>query len=93
MCRTARKWWQAQSSESRQNFWSWLKERWYYLVLVAAGLCGAGVVYYKSHIQETPLTGRERFIAVTHDQFMKIANAEAVGVRHVPHISLCFRIE
>ena len=39
------------------------------------------MLYYRSHIEKTPLTGRERFIAVTREQFMKIANAEAIGVR------------
>ena len=58
-----------------------MRARWYYLALVALALGGTGMLYYRSHIEKTPLTGRERFIAVTREQFMKIANAEAIGVR------------
>ncbi|KAL8622457.1 hypothetical protein ACOMHN_034122 [Nucella lapillus] len=75
--RTARKWWQGLPTKKRQHFWDGVRERWYLIALAGAGLCGLGVVYYEFHVEETPLTGRQRFIAVTHKQFMKIAHAEA----------------
>ncbi|XP_076440777.1 metalloendopeptidase OMA1, mitochondrial-like [Babylonia areolata] len=75
--RSARKWWQSLSTKKRQHFWVKVRERWYMIPLIAVGLSGLGLLYYRSHVEETPITDRRRFIAVTHEQFMKIATAEA----------------
>lgn len=39
-------------------------------------VCGVGGVYYFSHIQETPITHRRRFVAFTPEQFKKISDFE-----------------
>lgn len=75
--RTARKWWQRLPAEERQNVWSKIKQRWYLFAGLVAALAGSSVAYYQAHIEETPLTGRKRFIALTHDQYMDICLAEA----------------
>ena len=89
MYRSARKWWQALPTARREHFWEQVKARWYVVILAAAGMCGAGVVYYKSHTEETPVTGRQRYIAVTHEQFMKIARKEAETVRSLENTIGC----
>lgn len=75
--RSARKWWRSLPSKKRQHFWDQVRESWYLIAFAGAGFCSLGVLYYRWHVEETPLTGRQRFIAVTHEQFMKIANAQA----------------
>lgn len=60
--------------------WAAIRRRWY----IPAGVCvifaGYSAIYYVSHIQETPVTGRKRFVALTHDQIVAIAEAEAAEV-------------
>lgn len=51
------------------------KSRWW-LVAAVAALVAAGALNYYIHIQETPLTGRKRFIAFTPEQFNKIVAFE-----------------
>ena len=43
-------------------------------------MVGCGGWYYLSHIEETPLTGRKRFVALTHQQILKIAEEERAKV-------------
>lgn len=46
--------------------------------LMLFGVAGSvGTYYYTSHLQETPVTGRKRFIMVTREQAVKIADYEA----------------
>lgn len=67
-------------AKQQGHFWSKVRQNWYWLILAGAGLCMSAVVYYETHLEETPITGRKRFIIVTHNQFLKIAEAEVKGV-------------
>lgn len=76
--RSVRKWWRALPGKRRRYFWRRIKQNWYWFVLGGLGLGVGSLVYYETHLEETPLTGRKRFIVVTHEQFEKIAAAEAL---------------
>jgi len=41
--------------------------------VASAGLAGFSLHYYYTHVQETPVTGRRRFVAFTREQFDKIS--------------------
>ena len=75
-----RKWFKGLDATQRKRFWAAVKKRWYIPTFSFTGVIGYGVYYYQSHIEETPITGRRRFIAFTHEQIRKIANEEAAGV-------------
>ncbi|KAJ6219974.1 hypothetical protein RDWZM_005786 [Blomia tropicalis] len=67
--RTLRKWYQNLSNEKKKSLSSWLflnrSKLIFVLVFAMLGL----TVYYYTHIQETPITKRKRFIAFSPDQF------------------------
>lgn len=74
--RSVRKWWQALPQSEKYK----IKQKIYYNRYKIAGvistLLGAGFMYFISHLQETPITKRKRYIAFTEIQFMKIAKFE-----------------
>lgn len=43
---------------------------------VMIGIVGFSAVSYYTHIEETPITKRKRYIAFTEEQFLKIAQFE-----------------
>jgi len=53
-------------------------------------LAAAFTINYLVHLQENPLTGRMRFISLTHDQIMAIASFEedSVSLKHESDIGL-----
>lgn len=70
--RRFRFWYQTLPLKQKKMMLSWQK-----ILMMLAILVGLGMFYYISHLQETPITKRIRFIAFTDEQFMKIANFEA----------------
>ncbi|RUS71473.1 hypothetical protein EGW08_020759, partial [Elysia chlorotica] len=75
--RSIRKWFQALGPTERKHVLNKLRRYWYIPIGLVATLGASGVVYYTTHLEDTPITGRRRFIALTHDQIMKISQAEA----------------
>ncbi|KAL3252435.1 hypothetical protein MRX96_017745 [Rhipicephalus microplus] len=81
-----RKWWKALPEDKKAYFISVaVKNRWkiagklrvHLRSNATSALRGAlGGIYYFSHIQETPITHRRRFVAFTRDQFRKISDFE-----------------
>jgi hypothetical protein len=67
--------------------YSKLRQRWYLIAGAVAVLLGACVVYHETHTELAPITGRKRFIAVTHEQFKDIVEAQAKEVR--PDKKIC----
>lgn len=71
-----RKWWKSLPSDKKAYFIAVaLRNKW----RVAGSVCvvwGVGGIYYYSHIQETPITHRRRFVAFTPEQFKKISDFE-----------------
>lgn len=75
--RGIRKWFQALGPAERKKVLSKLRRHWYIPTGFVSALAASGAVYYITHIEETPITGRKRFVALTHEQIAKIAEAEA----------------
>ncbi|BFZ16379.1 hypothetical protein BsWGS_19418 [Bradybaena similaris] len=75
--RSLRKWFKGLDPAQRAKLWAAVKKHWYVPAGVSTALVGSAGVYYISHIEETPVTGRKRFVAFTHEQIVKIAEAEA----------------
>ncbi|GFO03230.1 metalloendopeptidase oma1, mitochondrial [Plakobranchus ocellatus] len=75
--RGIRKWFQALSPNERKKVLTKLRRYWYIPAGLVSILSASGVVYYVSHLEDTPVTGRRRFVALTHEQIIKIAQAEA----------------
>lgn len=67
-----RNWWKSQSEESRSYYKS--QRHWF-----AAGglfLVVAGFIHYETHLSETPITQRRRYLAFTPQQFKELADYE-----------------
>ena len=69
--RRARKWWKNLPQEARDKYLRRHKKRIYKGV---AGFCGCSALYYAYHLQETPLSGRKRFIILSSYQLKEIAD-------------------
>ena len=80
--RGIRKWFQALDPVERKKVISNLKRYWYIPAGFVTSLGASGTVYYVSHLEDTPITGRRRFVALTHEQIVKISQAEARMVSH-----------
>ncbi|XP_035699454.1 metalloendopeptidase OMA1, mitochondrial-like [Branchiostoma floridae] len=75
--RVFRKWWKVLPKEKRGDIFAGHLRRHYGKYLGMAAVIGGTVtVYYFTHLQRTPITNRERFIAFTSDQFSSIADVE-----------------
>ncbi|XP_037526945.1 metalloendopeptidase OMA1, mitochondrial [Rhipicephalus sanguineus] len=71
-----RKWWKALPADKKAYFISVaVKNKWKIAGYFGVAW-GIGGIYYFSHIQETPITHRRRFVAFTRDQFRKISDFE-----------------
>lgn len=71
------------SPEQKQYYKDHIFKRKTTIGAVVAILCLASIVHYYTHLQSTPLTNRRRYVALTPEQFLKIAQFECdmVGVR------------
>lgn len=69
-------WWKKLPPSQQRMFWKQMRSRWYWIGGGITIIPASGVVYYVSHLEESPVTGRKRFIAFTHDQFMSICEYE-----------------
>ncbi|XP_005099013.1 metalloendopeptidase OMA1, mitochondrial [Aplysia californica] len=79
--RSVRKWFRGLGPEEREKVWAAIRRRWYIPAGGSVMLTGSGVVYYYTHIEETPITGRKRFIAFTHEQILKISDEEKITLQ------------
>lgn len=60
--------------ENRRAYWrTRLLERRQLLYLIGGGILTFGLVHYVTHISETPVTHRRRYLAFTKEQFLKLA--------------------
>ncbi|CAH1242983.1 OMA1 [Branchiostoma lanceolatum] len=75
--RVFRQWWKVLPKEKRGDIFAGHLKRHYGKYLGTAAVIGGTVtVYYFTHLQRTPITNRERFIAFTPNQFNSIADVE-----------------
>lgn len=71
-----RKWWRNLPPDKKAYFIdAAVRNRWK-IAASASAVSAVGGVYYTSHIQETPITKRRRFVAFTPEQFRKISEFE-----------------
>ncbi|XP_060574983.1 metalloendopeptidase OMA1, mitochondrial-like [Ruditapes philippinarum] len=47
---------------------------------IAAFGTALGLIYYNSHLQVCPITGRKRFVTLTKEQYMKVADFQCEGL-------------
>ena len=88
LLRSIRQWWKKQTPEGKAQIRGRVAER-KYLFALAAGLFGlAGLFHCFTHIQETPITHRKRYISLTPDQFQKISQFEYETVSTLIDIDL-----
>lgn len=69
-----RQWVKSQPPEVQQRLYRQMILK---LLALAGVMMGMGYYYYYSHLQETPFTGRKRFITLTREQYLKVADYEA----------------
>lgn len=74
--RTFRKWWQKLTPEQKLYYKDRVFKRKTTIGAVVAVLGLASVIHYYTHLQTTPLTNRRRYVALTPEQFLKIAQFE-----------------
>ncbi|XP_059176688.1 metalloendopeptidase OMA1, mitochondrial-like [Physella acuta] len=75
--RTVRIWFKRLDPQRKKDILAKLKQKWYIPAGIVFVTALAGTYYYISHLEETPITGRKRFITFTHEQIAKISEAEA----------------
>uniref|UniRef100_A0A914W6T8 Metalloendopeptidase OMA1, mitochondrial n=1 Tax=Plectus sambesii TaxID=2011161 RepID=A0A914W6T8_9BILA len=71
-----RRWYKGLPQDKRGLFVALYRKHKNIILAVVASLFSLLVVFYASHIERTPVTGRLRFITVTHAQLEKIAGFE-----------------
>jgi hypothetical protein len=71
-----RKWWTSLPQSKKSIFFDHLKRNKYRYLLIGSGTTFTSSFYYFSHIQETPITNRKRFILFSSSQLSEIENLE-----------------
>jgi len=71
--RQARRWWQALPEEKRADYMGHANKHRKYLYGLLASVGIGSYVYYSTHIQETPITKRSRFVAFSDDQLEEMS--------------------
>ena len=76
--------------EERRAYWrSRLLERRQLFYLACCGVIAFGIVHYVTHISETPVTNRRRYLAFTKEQFMKLSEYQYTLVINACASVLC----
>ncbi|XP_050402092.1 metalloendopeptidase OMA1, mitochondrial [Patella vulgata] len=75
--RSTRKWWKSQTRDRKFFILGKALERWHFILFGGISCIITAVIYYRIHQEVSPITGRQRFIAFTPSQFLKIVQAEA----------------
>ncbi len=71
-----RNWWASLPNVKRVLFKEHLKRNKYRYTIGIGSSAGVSVFYYESHVQETPITHRKRFILFSSDHLREIENLE-----------------
>nr|CAD7573140.1 unnamed protein product [Timema californicum] len=74
--RSFRKWWKSLPPNKRKLFMEALKKNKYKILFYTSVLTGLSYYFYYSHLEENPLTRKQRFILFTQDQIMQLAAIE-----------------
>lgn len=76
--RIFRRWWQKRDEAERLKYLSWFRRNKSRFLAGIGLYFGSIVLYYFYNIEETPITGRKRFMAFTSNQLVDI-NKSAAG--------------
>ncbi|XP_072552245.1 metalloendopeptidase OMA1, mitochondrial [Salminus brasiliensis] len=71
--RSIRKWWKALPPNKKQLFREWAWQRRWYLVGAATGLLLIASLFFFTHLEESPITGRARLLVFSKESFMELA--------------------
>nr|CAD7432459.1 unnamed protein product [Timema monikensis] len=74
--RSFRKWWKSLPPNKRKLFMESLQKNKYKILFFTSVLTGLSYYFYYSHLEENPLTRKQRFILFTQDQIMQLADIE-----------------
>ena len=74
--RLFRKWWKKLPEDEKIYYKKRFHLSYGRIAAAVSLLVGLGLLDYFTHIQETPITKRKRFIAFTPEQFLKIVKFE-----------------
>jgi len=77
--RRAKIWWKNLPQEVRDKYLKHLKKNHLKKNIYpgVAGFCGCSFLYYVYHLQDTPLSGRRRFVMLSSNQLRDIADKES----------------
>lgn len=78
--RQFRKWWQKLPEKNRKSYLLNARKRTDLILIAVFGTLGISFAYYNYHLEETPLTGRKRFIIFNDDQVKGIADKEFLAL-------------
>ncbi|XP_037042346.1 metalloendopeptidase OMA1, mitochondrial-like [Bradysia coprophila] len=70
--RLFRWWWQRRNETERLKYLNWFVRNKVPILSVVGFYFGSLVVYYICNVEETPITGRRRFMAFTNDQLEQV---------------------
>jgi len=73
LCRTFIKWWRTLPEERRAYWRSRMLKRQQFFYIAGFGVLTFGIVHYVTHVSETPVTHRRRYLAFTKEQFVKLS--------------------
>ncbi|KAL7888110.1 hypothetical protein AOLI_G00030840 [Acnodon oligacanthus] len=71
--RSIRKWWKALPPNKKQLFREWAWQRRWHLVGAGTGLLFFISLFFFTHLEESPVTGRSRLLVFGRDTFMELA--------------------
>ncbi|KAI5090483.1 metalloendopeptidase OMA1, mitochondrial [Silurus meridionalis] len=71
--RSIRKWWKALPPKKKQLFREWAWQRRWHLTGVSTVVLLFMALFCFTHVEESPLTGRSRFLVFSRDNFIKLS--------------------
>lgn len=74
--RRVRNWWANLPPERKNRYLSFISKSRHRFIVGMLGFGGLSMAYYYYHLEETPVTGRKRFMILNDEQLKKIAMAE-----------------
>ncbi|XP_043941457.1 metalloendopeptidase OMA1, mitochondrial [Protopterus annectens] len=74
--RSIQKWWKALPPNKKQLFKESVKKNKWKIFLSISGLCLGFVVFYFTHLDESPITGRRRLLVIKKDTFEELSQFE-----------------
>ncbi len=83
-----RNWWASLPNIKRALFKAHLKRNKFRYIIGTGSSAGLTIFYYESHVQETPITHRKRFIIFSSDHLREIENLEKDQVKKIKNAKI-----